>query len=273
MLNFGTQRLKKCWRIEESDECVFFVDADLPSPSTPDMRRFFAAADHQHQRARAALNIDLSSPKEMERRRRVNTWLHSPEVLEQGGYITPDEPQKCYGIADDAGLQLVVNAMPWDDPRVMQFVLHEAVHLWWAEQVGEAPSLLNEGIAVYVESVLGANEAYAGEELKRSWQAYAAKAEPGFLRQLCKDDVFWAQDAAKEPVFMVGGQLIAFLMETHGTNSVRRIFLKSHSNDPKLADLIEDVIGESIDRLERRINESIGSTTNKGCSIGRIVGG
>ena len=258
-LDFGTQRLKKRWRIEESDECVFFVDVDLPNPSTPDMRRFFAAADHQHQRARAALDIDLSSPKEKERRRRVNTWLLSPEVLEQAGYITPDEPQKCYGIADDAGLNLVVNAMPWDDPRVMQVVLHEAVHLWWAEQVGKAPSLLNEGIAVYVESILGANEAYTSEELESSWQAYAAKAEPGFLRRLCQDEFFWAQDAAKEPVFMVGGHLIAILLASYGMHSVREVFQRSHSIDPKLADHIEDVIGESIDRLEQRINESTAS--------------
>ena len=149
-IDFGSQRLNKRWRIEESDECVFFVDAELPNPRSPDMRRFFAAADHQHQRARAALDIDLSSPKEKERRRKFNTWLHSPEVLEQAGYITPDEPQRCYGNADDAGLHLVVNAMPWDDPRVMRIVLHEAVHQWWAEQVGKAPSLLNEGIAVDV---------------------------------------------------------------------------------------------------------------------------
>ena len=259
-LDFRVQRQEKRWRVEESDECVFFVDVDLPSPSTSDMRRLFQAADIQHQRARTALGIDLSSPKETERRRRVNVWLHSPVMLERAGYITPEKPEVCYGIADDAGLHLVANAMPWDDPRVMQIVLHEAVHLWWAEQVGKAPSLLNEGIAVYVESILGANAAYSREELRDSWQAYATGAGPGFLRQLCKDEVFWTQDAANEPVFMVGGHLVAFLLETYGMPSVRKIFLKSHFNDPKLADHIEDVVGESIEQLELRINESTAST-------------
>ncbi len=259
-LDFRAQRKKKRWRVEESNECVFLVDVDLSSPSTTDMRRFCEAADHQHQRARAALDIDLGSPKEMERRRKVNVWLHSPEILERVGYITPEESQKCYGITDDAGLHLVVNAMPWDDPRVMQIVLHEAAHHWWGEQVGKAPSLLNEGIAVYVETILGANAAYTFEELRNSWQAYAARAEPGFLRRLCKNDVFWTQDAAKEPVFMIGGQLIAFLMETYGTPRVREIFQKSHFNDPGLVDNIEDVIGESIEQLELRINESTART-------------
>ncbi|MYB76645.1 MAG: hypothetical protein F4X83_06030 [Chloroflexi bacterium] len=223
------------------------------------MRRLFAIAGHQHQRARAALNIDLDSSREKERRRKVNVWLYSPEILIQAGYVTPEKPLKYYGIADDAGLHLVANALPWDDPLVIQIVLHEAVHLWWADQVGKAPSLLNEGIAVYVETILGANTAYTFGELGNSWQAYAARAEPGFLRQLCKDEYFWKQDAAKEPVFMVGGHFIAFLLETYGMPRVRQIFLKSHASDPDIADHMEDVIGESIEHLERRISEATGS--------------
>lgn len=259
-VDFHDYRQTRHWRIEETDECLFLIDVALPSPYDTEMRRLFEKADRLHQHICAALEIDSSTRKGKERQRKVNVWLYAPELLERAECVSPAKPRKCYGIADAAGLHLVKHEIAWDDPAVIEIVLHETVHLWWSDQVGTAPSLLNEGIAVYVESILGANAEYETGELRNSWQQYANRAGPGFLRQLCKDDVFWKQDAAKEPVFMVGGHLIAFLLETYGMPSVRKIFLKSHFNDPKLVDHIEDVIGESIEHLEQRINESTAST-------------
>lgn len=255
-VDFHDYRQTHQWRMEETDECLFLIDVALPNPSNPDMWRLFEIAGQLHQRIRAALEINQGTRKGKERQRKVSVWLYAPKLLARASYVTSAKPRRCYGIADAAGLHLVKHEIAWDDPAVIEIVLHEAVHLWWADQVGKAPSLLNEGIAMYFQSMLGANAVREREDLRNSWQQYAARAEPGFLRRLCKDEVFWKQDAAREPVFMVGGQLIAFLLETYGMPSVRQIFLKSHFNDPKLVDHIEDVTGESIDQLEQRINEA-----------------
>ena len=247
------------WRIEETDECLFLVDASLPIPSSIDMRRLFAMTDQLHLRIRDVLEIDSNSLKLKEKLRKVNVWLYASEILEQAVFVNPERLRQCYGTANAAGLHLVTHEVAWDNPEVIEVALHEAVHLCWADQVGSAPSLLNEGMAVYVESMLGANAAYESSELHRCWQAYATSAGPGFLRRLCRDEVFWSQDAAREPVFMVGGHLISFLIDTYGMPSLRSIFLKSHLNDPMLADHMDDVIGEPLDRLERQVSEWTGS--------------
>ena len=240
------------WRAEETGECLFLIDVALPNPNTKDMQHLLELADLHHQRVRAALNIEQDSIKDGERRRKVNVWLYTPEVLEQGGLVNPDKPRMFYGTVNAAGLHLVTHDMAWDDPIVIDRVIHEVVHFWWAEQVGEAPSLLNEGIATYFERILANDAVQRRGELKRFWQEYADRAEPGFLRRLCKNDAFWTEDAAGEPVYEVGGQLASFLLSSHGLPTVRRIFLESHFHDPHLAEHIEDVIGESIDSLEQK---------------------
>ena len=139
---------------------------------------------------------------------------------------------------------------------VLDKVIHEAVHYWWCDQVGEAPSLLNEGIAAYFERILAARSRERQNELIHSWRKYAGRSEPGFLRRLCRNETFWSEDAAGEPVYEVGGQLVSFLLDRHGLPKVRQIFLESHFDDPHLEEHIEEVIGESTDSLEQQIGRS-----------------
>ncbi len=241
------------WRVEETGECLFFIDVALPNPNTTDMQHLLEITDQHHQRVRAALNIEPDTIKDVEHQRRVNVWLYSPELLEHAGLVNPDKPSMFYGTVNAAGFHLITRKMAWDDRIVFHRVLHEVVHLWWTDQVGEAPSLLNEGGAVYFERLLTTDAVQTRRALTHSWQEYAAKTKPGFLRGLCKNDTFWAEDAAGEPVYEIGGQLISFLLDSHGLPSVRRIFLESHFDDPHLAEHIEDAIGESIDSLEQQI--------------------
>ena len=186
------------------------------------------------------MKIEGDTIKEKERRRRVNVWLYGPEVLEQAGLVRPDQPSMFYGTVTPAGLHLVTRQMAWDDPMVLDRVVHEAVHHWWSDQVGEAPSLLNEGVAACFERTLATDPVRRREELPDSWQEYAQLAEPGFLRRLCGNDTFWAEEAAGRPVYEVGGQLVSFLLESHGLTGLRRIFLNSHFEDPHLAEQIEE---------------------------------
>ena len=220
-----------------------------------------------HERLRAALNIDRSlfsmciwAMKDSERQRRhqclavlSRAELELKRPLEKADVVTPDKPKMFYGVVNAAGVHLITREMAWDDPDVLRHVLHEVVHFWWADNFGEAPSLLNEGIAVYLERVLSTDVVQARTELAHFWQEYAARAEPGFLRRLCNNDTFWTERAAGEPVYEVGGQLVSFLFDNHGLTSLQRIFLESHYNDPHLPDHIKDVIGESIDSLEQQI--------------------
>lgn len=241
------------WRVEETGQSLFFIDATLPNPNTTDMQHLLEVIDQYHERLRAALNIELDTIKGSEGQRRVNVWLYSPEPLEKAGVVTPDKPKMFYGVVNAAGVHLITREMAWDDPDVLRQVLHEVVHFWWADSFGEAPSLLNEGIAVYLERVLSTNVVQARRELAHFWQEYAARAEPGFLRRLCNNDNFWSERAIGEPVYEVGGQLVSLLFDNHGLPSLQRIFLESHYNDSHLPDHIKDVLGVSIDSLEQQI--------------------
>ena len=253
-LDLSAYRRAYRWRIEETAECLFLIDVALPNPNTKDMQYLIGSADRHQQRVRAALKIDSGTIKDRERQRRVNVWLYNPKLLEQAGYVNPDKPSTFYGTVNASGLHLITYGMAWDDSIVLDRVIHEFIHFQWCEQVGEAPSLINEGIAAYYERMLATDSVQRRGELTHSWQEYAARAKPGFLRRLCKNDAFWAEDSAGEPVYEIGGQFVSFLLEKHGLPSVRRIFRESHFAAPNLAEQIEDIIGESIDSLEQQIS-------------------
>ena len=252
-LDLHSYRHTHHWRVEETAESLFFIDVALPNPNTTDMQFLLRMIDQYHQRVRAALDIG-SEIKDKERRCRVNTWLYAPDLLAKADFASPDIPRMFYGTVNPAGLHLVTRGLAWDDPIVFQGVLHEVIHFWWADQVGEAPSLLNEGVAAYFERILGIDSVKGRGALKNIWQEYACKAKPGFLRRLCKNDVFWTEEAAGEPVYEIGGQLVSFLLDTYGLPSVQRIFLKSYFDDPDIPEHIEEVIGEPLDSLEKKID-------------------
>ena len=240
------------WRVAETAESLFLIDTALPNPNTKDITTLLEVTDQYHEQVRAALEV-APGIKEGERRRHINIWLYPPDLLEQAGFFKPNAPRMFYGTPNAAGVHLVSCGMAWDDPIILAGVLHEIVHLWWTDQVGEAPSLLNEGIAVYFERILSTDVVKARGKLKHIWREYSGKAKPGFLRRLCQNDAFWAEDAAGEPVYEIGGQFVSFLLDTHGLQGLRRIFLESHFDDPELSEHIEDVAGESIDSLEKKV--------------------
>ena len=217
------------------------------------MRQFLEKVDQYHERVRTALNIEPDTTKDSEMQAKVMVWLYSSGPLEKAELV--EKPKMFYGTVNSAGVHLITRGLAWDDPEVLQSVLHELVHHWWSVRVGEAPSLLNEGIAVYFERILSTDAAEGvNEDLAQSWQEYAERAEPGFLRRLCNNDAFWSEHAAGEPVYRIGGQVVSFLLDRHGLPVLQRIFLESHFNDPNLPDHIEDATGESIESLEQQIS-------------------
>ena len=253
-LNLHDYRNTHQWRVEETAESLFFIDVELPNPNTIDMQGLVESTHKLHERVRTALNRDPTSSKERERQQRVNVWLYPPTLLQDANLGNFDKPRMFYGTANSVGLHLVTRGMAWDEAMVLQRVLHEIIHYWWADEVGEAPSLLNEGVATYYERTLWANAEKGQKELEHSWREYVCRTEPGFLRRLCKNHAFWCEHAEGEPVYDVGGRLVSYLLDTYGLPKLRRIFLESHFDDQDLPGRIESVIGESIDSIEKKVD-------------------
>ena len=241
----------------ETDEFAFLIDTALPNPNNEDMAWLIDHADHLHGRIRSALKMEAESIKDKERKARFNVWMYSPEVMRAAGLIKEGTPHMFYGTANAAGVHLVTLNMAWHEPMVLDMVTHEMVHYVWCEEVGEAPSLLNEGVARYFECVLSADAEDRIEKLTSSWQKYAGENTTGFLRRLCINDAFWKEFNAGEPVYCVGAKFLLYLLDNHGMQSVKRIFLNSHFDDLRLARRIEDVTGESVDVIEQRISDRL----------------
>lgn len=254
-LDMHGYRRSHCWRVEETDESLFFIDVALPGPDSKAIGNLFETTDQCHQRVREALDLG-SEVKDKERQRRINTWLYAPDLLAEADFAEAKEQNVFYGTVNPAGLHFITRGLAWDDPIVFQCVLHEVVHFWWADQVGEAPSLLNEGVAVYFEHVLGIDFEKGHGILKNFWHEYSGRTKPGFLRRLCSNDVFWTEKDAGEPVYEIGGQLVSFLLDTYGLQSVKHVFLGSHYDDPDLPQNIESVVGASLEYLEVKITVS-----------------
>lgn len=253
-IDMRAYRREHLWRVIETDEFAFLIDAALPDPDPEDMNWLIAQADDLIRRIRSALKMEVESIKDEERKARVNLWVYSPEVLRSAGLVKKDTPHMFYGTANANGVHLTTFNLMWNEPMVVDKVTHEIVHYQWCKDVGEAPSLLNEGVATYFECLLANDAACRREKLISSWQKYAAEATSGFLRRLCRNDAFWAASRAGHPVYSVGAEFFSSLLDNHGMQSVKRIFLNSHFDDPQLARHIEDVTGESVDVLEQRIS-------------------
>ena len=253
-IDMRAYRREHLWRVEETDEFTILIDTAQPDPDPEDLNWLIEHADHLIRRIRSTLKMEVESIKDEERTARVNLWVYSPEVLRSAGLVKKGTPHMFYGTANANGVHLARFNMVWNESMVVDKVTHEMVHYLWCDDVGEAPSLLNEGVATYFECLLANDAACRREKLISSWQKYAAEATPGFLRRLCRNDAFWAASGASHPVYSVGAEFFSFLLDNHGMQSVKRIFLNSHFDDLHLARRIEDVTGESVDTIEQRIS-------------------
>lgn len=246
------------WRVQETEESVFLIDVALPDPNSEDLKWLVEHFDHLYGRIRSTMKMDERSIKDRERSGRTNVWIYSPDVLRTAGLVEEDTPHMFYGTANAAGVQLITFNMAWNDPQVLDHVTHEVIHHVWCEDVGEAPSLLNEGVATYFECLLAKDAAERLERLTSAWQKFAGASTPGFLRRICRNDSFWATRGAGNPMYSVGAELSSFLLDNYGIQNLRQIFLKSHFDDDHLDRHIEDVTGESLEVIEQRISDRTG---------------
>ncbi|HEV2125486.1 MAG TPA: hypothetical protein VGW38_22270, partial [Chloroflexota bacterium] len=109
------------------------------------------------------------------------------------------------------------------------------------------PSLLNEGVAVYFETLLSDQQGVSLQSLARAWE-HLIDSGAVSLRGLCRNDGFWKdyrQDQELPPGgnYQIGGALVAYLVEVHGLLLLKEIFLASHYRDEHLASTLERLVG------------------------------
>lgn len=246
-----SHRLAGSWRIKETAESLFLIDADLPESPASELEELFSSVDETHRSVRAALEIESDGVKAKERKRLVNVWLYGSAVLRASGLLDERPTRRFYGTVNRSGVHLVAHGMAWNDPIVIDRAAHEVVHFWWCDEVGEAPSILNEGVAEYFERVISTCQQRTVNELSRSWRA---DSQAGLLRRLCSNDTLWKERAAGTAVYEIGGLLVAYLVEKYGLSVLKKIFLESYFEDDGLADRLGKTIGSSVEDLEREID-------------------
>lgn len=128
------------------------------------------------------------------------------------------------------------------DPEYLRRFRHEIAHILWIKLYGEAPALLNEGIAVYAEhmSVPGCNfESFLNHD-----QLIMENIPP--LAEIILSDEF----EKRGPYYGVGGLFVHYLIERWGWESLCRLFMKTDYRDSDIALHFAEVYGESIHDIE-----------------------
>ena len=180
-----------------------------------------------------------------EKRQKCNYWFFSPQIITDSGII-PDDSFKSTGQASISGIDYVVYNDKWSNH--VQHILHEEVHLLVMCEVGEAPSLFNEGIAVYTESLI-----YNGKEsfykvCSDIWKKNVA-TKKGIIRKLMSNEFFW-NNYGNMPAYTIGAALINYIVEYYKIDLIKDIFENTNFWDNKFDCVVESKIGFSVDALE-----------------------
>ncbi len=242
-------RTSRVWRVRESEHYVFHLEPVLCEDA--ELGAILEGADERQLRIRQALGQSVRSIKERERLLKTHYWLYSGSSLRDAAESAGYRSMAC-GTANPTGVHFAQLNMSWRD--LLDQMTHEEIHLLWSWEVGEAPSLLNEGVAVYFEAVLSIRSAERLEALRDAWLEVSRDGS-GFLRELSRNSGFWEAHARGRPVYAVGGALAGYLVKARGLPLVKGLFLDSHYEDDALAQLLEHRTGLPIEELEARVGE------------------
>lgn len=187
--------------------------------------------------------------KDDEKQTKIHVWIYHPSVLTvRGASITSASEKLFYGTVDGAGTHLVVQNLQWDSPIVLDKLLHEDTHAVWASEAGEAPSLLNEGIAAWIERLQTYEDRDRLVELDTAWDN-AIRTNPGRLCKLTNNDEFWNAMKDGLDTYALGGYITRHIVKEHGWATLRAIFQNTTYAAPDLADVIERHLGYGIEQL------------------------
>ena len=247
-IDFDRSRSKYTWRILESNRYIFHIE---PSNMRDyDLEPVLMDADYRYSRIVSLFNIDKSRRKEGERLFKYNYWIHSSEIVEGSGLPTEGEDRFTgMGSASIKGIDYVIFKDSWKNHK--RRLLHEEAHLIWMNEVGEAPSILNEGIAVYAEDMLTDGVEEFRKKLQRACNESMVK-EKGRLFKLMNNRYFWRHTGSL-PINEIGAALVDYIIRHRGVEALKEIFLNTHLNDEAIDRVIEKVLGISVNEIENEI--------------------
>lgn len=238
----------RVWHVREGEHYIFHLEAPLHEDAA--LRDCLARADRRYLAIRRALGQGELSLKERERLGQGNYWLYGSALTDAD--LPPGCGSMAYGTVNAAGIAFAQRHMRWGD--LSDQMTHEEIHLWWGREVGEAPSLLNEGVAVYFELLLSPRSGERTAGLWAAWRDVVVERRRS-LRHLSRNAGFWEAYGQGLPVYLVGGALAGYLVEEAGLAVLRRIFGGSHYEDDRLADAIERETGRDLAVIQERVAE------------------
>lgn len=235
------------WHVREGEHYIFHLEP--PLASDPEVARLLAETEARYLRIARLLDRDPDDVKARERFVKTNFRLYAEGSVADSAFARAHR-SIAYGTASPSGVTFAKRNLRWDE--VVDQMTHEEIHAVWSADSGEAPSLLNEGVAVWYETALSARAVDRRRELRESWRSVVSDAGCS-LRELSRNDAFWEAYARGEPVYSVGAALAGYLVRAHGLPALRRIFLSTHYEDQGLADVIERVTGREMAVIERGV--------------------
>ncbi len=261
-------RQSRVWRVRETDHCLFHLEP--PVHEDPDVATVVDGADSRYLRIRELLGYPPMSVKEREIRLRLNYWLYAPSAIADAD-MPPGARRFAEGAGSPAGIVYGQRGFRWTE--CVDALEHETIHVLWGAKVGEAPSLLNEGVAVYFGARLSdlrdlpdlSDSSDAPPPTGTAWQRnYHAAWQQAItsgarsLRDFCTIAGFWGtqrpgQGPSPAEPYRIGGALVGYLVETRGLPLLEEIFLNSHYRDDHLAPTLERLTGTTIEELSTEV--------------------
>jgi len=202
------------------------------------------------------LQIDYRSAKANDMYIKINHWIHSNDIFI--GNLPPDLSEEDFakmetmrktgavynGTANAAGVMCQIFA--GDATHFEAQTAHEEAHLMWMAQAGQAPAILNEGVATYAEYLFCGDKNSMKLKLQSAWQKYMPSSE--FLKNMMTSKFFWSdmQNKTKAHTYDVGAALVWYIIEKWGAEFLRGIFRNTFYEDGNLAVLLESKTKQSI---------------------------
>ncbi len=129
------------------------------------------------------------------------------------------------------------------DPKYMEKFRHEYAHWIWGRMYGEAPSLFNEGIAVYAER-MSAPVSMIDNFLNVSLTIDAVAP----LSEIAFNENFWKH----KNMYTVGGLFIHYLVEQYGWQPLKQFFLLSEYEDENVLEHFKQAYGMDLAEADQK---------------------
>ena len=243
-IDLSRWRAEGAWRVNETRSHVIMWEQRLNVDLTPLTTHLDDIRDTVSSSLLLRPDLYQESPP------KSHVWVYHPDALHvPGTSVQSRKPKLFYGTVDGAGMHLVSEGLQWDSPLVLDRVLHECVHSVWGNLVGEAPSLLNEGIAAWLERK-HTHEAHPRlAELDGAWKD-AQREGRGWLAPLMVNDGFWRARDRGLDTYAVGGYLTRAIAIQHGLCALAAIFRDVTYEATHLADVLNQHLGVTTADLE-----------------------